>query len=265
MLLSYLELDNLIAKSPVGNGAPVNDGKIHFDRDITDPVNAGGRMTSLPVFLCPSDTGDKTFVVDSINDASPVSAPVTDSAGNPVSVAHGNYVGVFGNPEVTPDPGFLAPVTSHPERDIPHRGMFCRNAAIKMANVTDGASNTIFVAERSSNLAYAACTGAVTGGQVPPNAGHLSYGPEGPGLLVLGHTGNPPTQFEINLGVVDVPPHTPNSTVCHVDDFWSMHPQGVNFLFVDGSVRQINNTINPLIYGALGTRAGGEVITLGEY
>ena len=30
------------------------------------------------------------------------------SNGNPVLVAHGNYVGVFGNPEITRDPGFLA-------------------------------------------------------------------------------------------------------------------------------------------------------------
>ena len=37
-----------------------------------------------------------------------------------------------------------------------------------------------------------------------------------------------------------------------------MHPQGVNILFVDGSVHQINNTINPPVWWALGTKAGGE-------
>ena len=59
------------------------------------------------------------------------------------------------------------------------------------------------------------------------------------------------------------PPHTPNSSVNHVDDFWSMHPQGVNILFVDGSVHMINNTINPPLWWALGTKAGGEPI--GDY
>ena len=37
-----------------------------------------------------------------------------------------------------------------------------------------------------------------------------------------------------------------------------MHPQGVNILFVDGSVHMINDTINPPVWWALGTKAGGE-------
>ena len=96
--------------------------------------------------------------------------------------------------------------------------------------MTDGTSNTLFVGERSSNLAYGTWTGSVTGGQVPPKIPDLfSFGPEGTApILILGHTGD----------ASDVPPHTPNSPVNHVDDFWSRHPLGVNFLFVDGSVQQ---------------------------
>ena len=75
--------------------------------------------------------------------------------------------------------------------------------------------------------------------------------PEGAPVLILGHTGDP----------MDATPHTPNSPVNHVDDFWSLHPQGVNFLLVDGSVRNISNTINPQAWWALGTRAGGEVVS----
>ncbi len=73
--------------------------------------------------------------------------------------------------------------------------------------------------------------------------------------MILGHTGD----------ITDSPPHTPNSPVCHVDDFWSWHPDGANFLLVDGSVRQINDTINPPLWWALGTKAGGETLTMGDF
>jgi prepilin-type N-terminal cleavage/methylation domain-containing protein/prepilin-type processing-associated H-X9-DG protein len=223
--------------------------QIHFDKDITDPVNAAIRTFRLPVFLCPSDGGTPTFKVDALNDpTSDYSTPLKDTEGNPVLVAHSNYVGMFGQPEIAPDPGFLS---TDPDRNVTHRGMFCRNAPVRDADVKDGMSNTIFVGERSSNLAYATWTGAVTGGQVPPtNPNPYHYDPEGAPVLILGHCGDPS----------DVPPHTPNSAANHVDDFWSFHPQGANFLFVDGAVRIINDSVSPQVWWALSTRAGGETV-----
>ncbi|MGA2619803.1 MAG: DUF1559 domain-containing protein [Thermoguttaceae bacterium] len=218
--------------------------QIHLDKDITDPANAAVRATRVSAFLCPSDPGKGTFTVQALNSSS----PLTDASGNPVQVGHSNYVGVFGNPEITPDPGFLS---TDPARDITHRGMFCRNTTVRVQDVTDGTSRTLFVGERSSNLAYATWTGAVTGGEVPPDPiNPYGYGPEGAPVLVLGHTGD----------ASDVPPHTPNSIVNHVDDYRSMHPLGVNFLFVDGSVRMVNEDIDPSTWWALGTRAGGEMV-----
>jgi len=40
---------------------------------------------------------------------------------------------------------------------------------------------------------------------------------------------------------------------------------GVHFLFADGSVRIINNDINPLVWEALGTRAGNERYSATDY
>jgi prepilin-type N-terminal cleavage/methylation domain-containing protein/prepilin-type processing-associated H-X9-DG protein len=223
--------------------------QIQLDKDITDPANKDIRQTVLQVFLCPSDsTATDTFTVDALNDPTPTySTPLQDVNGDPVQVAHSNYVGIFGNPEITVDPGF---VLSDPDRGPGHRGMFYRNSHIRIGDVSDGTSNTLFVGERSSNLAYATWVGAVTGGQVPPKIPDtFGFGPEGAPVLTLGHTGDGS----------DVPPHTPNSPANHVDDFWSLHTQGVNFLFVDGSVHNINDSISPSVWWALGTRAGGEV------
>ncbi|WZO98120.1 DUF1559 domain-containing protein [Isosphaeraceae bacterium EP7] len=45
----------------------------------------------------------------------------------------------------------------------------------------------------------------------------------------------------------------------------SNHPGGVNASFADGSVRFIKDTVNPLAWSALGTRAGGEVLSADAY
>jgi len=45
----------------------------------------------------------------------------------------------------------------------------------------------------------------------------------------------------------------------------SYHPGGVNALFADGSVRFIKDSINVITWMALGTRAGGEVISADSY
>jgi prepilin-type processing-associated H-X9-DG protein len=153
----------------------------------------------LPVYYCPSDEAIQTFVPD----------------GSTITVAHANYVGIFGNNEIDIDPGA-------------GNGLFYRNSRIRMLQITDGTSNTLMVGERSSNLAKATWTGAVPGATDAP---------------------------ALCLGTAD---HTPNDPVAHKEDFWSRHIQGVNFLFADGSVRNIDNTIDQVVWRSLATRDGGE-------
>jgi prepilin-type N-terminal cleavage/methylation domain-containing protein/prepilin-type processing-associated H-X9-DG protein len=45
----------------------------------------------------------------------------------------------------------------------------------------------------------------------------------------------------------------------------SRHPGGINILMCDGSVRFVKNSINPLTWWALGTKASGEVISADSY
>jgi prepilin-type processing-associated H-X9-DG protein len=44
-----------------------------------------------------------------------------------------------------------------------------------------------------------------------------------------------------------------------------MHPGGANFLYADGSVNFVKNTINHPTYCALGSRNGGEVVSSDAY
>jgi prepilin-type processing-associated H-X9-DG protein len=47
--------------------------------------------------------------------------------------------------------------------------------------------------------------------------------------------------------------------------FRSRHPGGANFLFADGSVKFIKNSIDYLTYRSLGTRANSEVVSADAY
>jgi hypothetical protein len=194
---------------------------IDLKRDITDTAHDNIRVSVLPIFRCPSDPVEEPlFVVQN------------ESEGELTRVAFANYVGVGGTFEVTefPDTG---------------TGLFLRNRQIRIKEVTDGTSHTIMVSERASRQSpQTTWVGAVTDASMPPK--NPNYDTEGPPVLVLTNTG------EAADGRV------PNNSLDHVEDSNSDHPLGVQLMFCDASVQAIGNDIDPSIWEALGTRAGGE-------
>jgi prepilin-type N-terminal cleavage/methylation domain-containing protein/prepilin-type processing-associated H-X9-DG protein len=207
---------------------------IDFTKDIADPANAQVREKSLAVFLCPADSPDAPTVT------------VNDASGNPIcDVAFGNYVGMAGVYEVT----------GYPDTSNGAPGVLLRNTGVTVAKISDGTSNTLFVGERAwhwRNVVRSPATtwvGAVTNAVIPQTLD--------PGLgIEFGHV-----MCLTNSGTVDEG-RVPNNTHDHVEDANSNHIQGVNFLFGDGSVRGLQNTISPTIWVALATRAGGESFNL---
>jgi len=208
---------------------------INFALTMTSRANDTAQFIRFNSYLCPSDNPQQLI-------------PVRDeaNANTLYTVASGNYIGMFGTGEIGEAPGA-------------GDGMFYRNSRLSFANLIDGSSQTLMVGERSHNLSYVTWTGRSIGGYLFKTS------------LFEGGTdqfaADPEESFTMILGPVGTEngPRTPNHPMAHVEDYWSYHPGGVNFLFGDGSVRFLKNQINKNVYQALATRAGGEIIGSNDY
>ena len=150
----------------------------------------------------------------------------------------GTYADIGGNLPPTAAPGAL-------------RGMFDVNngQTVRLSSVTDGTSNTIAAGEvlpamRADNNVWEWNSGGY-GTTVPINIfSRQSCTLPGNGW----NTSNPLSRCAYsNTG------------------FKSHHPGGANFVFVDGSVRFLKQSINMYTYCSLGSRNGGEVISADAY
>ncbi len=197
---------------------------INFNQPIESAANATSRVQHVGIYVCPSDTLAPTWQAHGHDNAGNPTAPICD-------VASANYVGMFG----TTEPG------------VDGEGVFFRNSAIAIAEITDGTAQTILVGERAHDLGEATWTGTVTGASLYNPATGPSI-EEGAGM-VLGHAGE-------NLA-----PGAPGS---EVNQFSSKHGAGVNFVFADGHVGFLLSTMDSRAFAALATRAGGETIS-GDY
>ena len=193
----------------------------------TCTIGSTSPRTSLAVFRCPSDQpSNPTFTVK-------------DTSGNALcDIAFGNYVGMAGVYEVS----------AYPDTSNGAPGVLLRNSKVRFGDITDGSSNTLFAGERAHRQSpMTTWVGAVTNASVP-QTNNPALGLEAEGVLVLTNSGT------IAEGRV------PNNALEHVEDTNSNHPGGVNWLFGDGTVRGITNSISPATWVGLTTRAGGEAV-----
>ncbi len=192
---------------------------IDFNSSVGSNVNVTPRTTFLPVFRCASDIGPNRWTIPSAGTSNPLS-----------EIAAASYSGVFGKNEID-DCNGLAP-------GIPcaSDGVFYLNSRTRLADVTDGLSNTLMVGERITRI---------ESGWNYTWAGVISGG-ENPIVRILGDT--------------DV---TPNRDLIRIDEFASYHTGGAHFMLGDGAVRFLSNSIDLGVYRNLASRAAGDIV--GEF
>ena len=192
---------------------------VNFTLPTSDPGSRTVRSSSLSVFLCPSNTGGS----DSLT--------IRDGSGNVLvaDLAAGQYIAVAGQWE--PE-----------EYPATNNGVFYRGSKIGIRDITDGSSTTLMAGERSQNVADATWVGMIPSGQACNNPSWPVQDCETSNVLILGHTGPSPDEQWIDV---------PNDKKSGADDFHSLHPGGCNFLFCDGSIRFVKETINPTVFSYL--------------
>jgi prepilin-type processing-associated H-X9-DG protein len=135
-------------------------------------------------------------------------------------------------------------------------GPLYRNSWLKIGQVSDGTSKTVFLGEHLSRLSQKAWAGTVPGAFSQPTAEFVQSSqsaPDAAATLLLVHSG--PAEDE--PGVI----HPPNDEHAHVCQMYSDHPNGGNVMFGDGGTRFIANSIDRNVWAALSSFNGGEAVS----
>jgi prepilin-type N-terminal cleavage/methylation domain-containing protein/prepilin-type processing-associated H-X9-DG protein len=235
-------------------------------------------------FVCPTEPNNiKLSNLGYTNYAASVGGSAAVELGaNPWQEPNGSFGGPFSVNQDLGQAQFLDAAQTQPNFS------YRQALPVTIASLTDGTSNTgLFAETRHSSASIAASVGGFLGGvmptdivnvyivttamsnQVAPNCTYL-----GPGYSTRIYYRN--QEYYRDLPMTGYYNHTlpPNSTKYDCGDTSfarahmaprSLHPGGANIALADGSVRFMKNSVSPVTFLALGTRAGSEVISSDSY
>ena len=205
-----------------------------------DPANESARAAHVKTFLCPSANAGRIG-----------QSAVPGTAGSPFSGAAWDYTNV----SVVAQP-LLAYLNYPNPASYPSiwRGVMSSTGS-RVAEITDGLSNTILATEDANRPEYWVKGKQVTD-RVPP------FGGDGPGVA----TGGVWADHQKGFGIEGTSPDG-HSLIgeCAINcnnayEIYAFHPSGANAAMADGSVRFLRDSITIRTLAALSTRGAGEVI-----
>ncbi|MEW4455748.1 DUF1559 domain-containing protein [Bremerella sp. JC817] len=239
-LFPFLEQDNLYEA--------LKPGTIRLDEAVTEgsSVNgASGRQlidlmrNPLSAMVCPSDAGDEILqpIQGNVGLLNDTSGSATNNPNN--NPAKGNYAAVAGSQRYTWTAYWAPPIGGGGKTNF--NGVFGLDAVVKFADITDGTSNTLMIGERVTWLKEpdgydAPDDDDSTPGGKCPCVGTNPYG--------FSYDGGYLWDSANVLGSVAYPLNSPLYTFWCRSGFNSHHPGGVQFVYCDGSVHFIPDTVD---------------------
>jgi prepilin-type N-terminal cleavage/methylation domain-containing protein/prepilin-type processing-associated H-X9-DG protein len=205
-----------------------------FNGDAQSPQHRPLITTILPIFVCPSDPSGG-FLVEST------------TPGSEGQMAPSCYFGVAGTNALFQSltAADCLSFDNNGLRPQIQSGVLFGNSSIRVADVTDGLSNTLMLGERGVVGQFGRWGGP----------GEFYQCPWGLADVVL--PGTMANQgFSGGIRAKDGTRHDRYS-------WWSYHSGGVNFLLADGSLRFRSSSTDVSIQTAMSTRSGSEII-IGE-
>ena len=215
-------------------------------------ANSTVTATKISVFQCPSDR-DITFQITPAYVGGALSGP---------NSTKGNYVVNWGNTQWD-----QTDVTIN-SKTFPYlKSPFGHDGQISFASITDGLSNTAFMAEVLQGAQFdirGVIWQSIAGGshymsRFPPNTPTDFYG-----FPTKGDQLNQ-VIFCVDEPVQGLPCQGGIGDRRAFAGARSRHPGGINVLFGDGSVRFVKNTINAATWVAINSINGGEVVSSDSY
>ena len=271
-LLPYVEGDNI-------------HRLYHFDKQWYDPANYEAVGKQMPLFFCPANRSGGTMdLTPIILQWGGVSMPPFVGASDYV-LCKGANAGMGFDPSKIPSKARglfnISKAVSDAGQDVP-----APRFRVRFTDIRDGLSSTFAIGEAAGGNPYYLVADLANPGQ--PVTEPFVNGPavmeQAWAAASLGDPAHPwyasilgvTAQFGLSPDPLDEPmnrrPGTPTiiggdssgynvSGRDRVSGFRSMHSGGCNFLYADGSVHFLLQSIDPVPYRALSTYAGGEVVS----